>query len=617
MIVPLEKLFIACRRSDMKQMLHTIRSASCLHLEPSKPLESNNSDHFTKLITQIESAIRILQQCCVSKTTKFTWDCNLSTKESQQLVAHILETWKTIQELETGLHSIQEDINRHTWFGQVHPEDVLFIRSNGLDLRFFRISTRELPQTAPVHMELLSWNQLTSTGVVGLVGPNHINSIPPKFEALSIPDGTLSALKERREAINQRLERENEKLLRMSRFMADLQRLRSTFQDKKNWNEAVCTAFKQESIFALQGWISANAIPNIKQRFSDARIDVALMHRPPTAEETPPTLLTHHRFIKPVAGLFPVLGSYPGYNEVDIAGIFSIALPIFCALLIADGGYGLLLILLASIFITRISSESNRSLTVFLIMVGAVTLIWGLLISSFFGIGKDTLMSSQGSFAIVSETLTHITIFEGAYTDDTVVALLMRLSFVIGTVHMSIARIWRSIHLYPSPEMISHVGFGVFLWGILLSVNTLVLEDPVHPLMKPLLLAGGGLAILFSFPKQPWFRRLLYGMASFPLTAVSALSDTISYIRLMAVGLASTILAATFNELAIEASQQFTWGAGVTILVIGHSLNLGLAMVALFAHGVRLNMLEFSNHLGLSWTGYPFRPFTLHSKKEN
>ena len=95
-------------------------------------------------------------------------------------------------------------------------------------------------------------------------------------------------------------------------------------------------------------------------------------------------------------------------------------------------------------------------------------------------------------------------------------------------------------------------------------------------------------------------------MANFPLSMLSAFSDVISYVRLMAVGLASSVLAVSFNEMARDTD---AWPLAVLVLVFGHSLNLGLAMIAMFAHGVRLNMLEFCNNLGMQWTGYPYRPF--------
>ena len=66
------------------------------------------------------------------------------------------------------------------------------------------------------------------------------------------------------------------------------------------------------------------------------------------------------------------------------------------------------------------------------------------------------------------------------------------------------------------------------------------------------------------------------------------------------------MLAVSFNEMAFEAS---FLPITIIVLVLGHGLNIGLAMIAMFAHGVRLNMLEFGSNLGMQWAGYPFRPF--------
>ena len=85
-----------------------------------------------------------------------------------------------------------------------------------------------------------------------------------------------------------------------------------------------------------------------------------------------------------------------------------------------------------------------------------------------------------------------------------------------------------------------------------------------------------------------------------------AFSDVISYVRLMAVGLASSVLAVSFNDIAFQAD---ILPITILVLVFGHSLNVGLALIAMFAHGVRLNMLEFSSNLGIEWGGHPFRPF--------
>jgi V/A-type H+-transporting ATPase subunit I len=89
-----------------------------------------------------------------------------------------------------------------------------------------------------------------------------------------------------------------------------------------------------------------------------------------------------------------------------------------------------------------------------------------------------------------------------------------------------------------------------------------------------------------------------------------------SYIRLMAVGLASYHIAAAFNELGASLADTATWFAAAPVIVFGHSLNIGLAIIAIFAHGVRLNMLEFSNNSGVQWAGYPYNAFGQSEVKE-
>jgi V/A-type H+-transporting ATPase subunit I len=96
------------------------------------------------------------------------------------------------------------------------------------------------------------------------------------------------------------------------------------------------------------------------------------------------------------------------------------------------------------------------------------------------------------------------------------------------------------------------------------------------------------------------------------LTGVSRMfGDILSYLRLFALGLASSSLALTFNDLAVQVRQALP-GEGlllaILILLVGHAINLALSVLSGFVHGLRLNFIEFFNW-GLSDEGYPFRPF--------
>lgn len=141
----------------------------------------------------------------------------------------------------------------------------------------------------------------------------------------------------------------------------------------------------------------------------------------------------------------------------------------------------------------------------------------------------------------------------------------MKLSFLLGTIHLSVAQLRQALRYLPAPKFLSHVGWAAFLWGMLGLVWFLFFgsqrqpPEPISPAAIWLLLVGGAMAILFAYPSRNPAKMIGFGLASFPLAAVGTFSDTISYIRLMAVGMASTVIGQTFNGLGAQAAGTATW----------------------------------------------------------
>ena len=95
------------------------------------------------------------------------------------------------------------------------------------------------------------------------------------------------------------------------------------------------------------------------------------------------------------------------------------------------------------------------------------------------------------------------------------------------------------------------------------------------------------------------------------LGVVNVFSDIVSYIRLWAVALAGGAISATVNEMAGPMLGHLAmFICAILILTVGHGLNMILNVLSVIVHGVRLNTLEFSTHLGMSWTGFKYRPFS-------
>jgi V/A-type H+/Na+-transporting ATPase subunit I len=159
------------------------------------------------------------------------------------------------------------------------------------------------------------------------------------------------------------------------------------------------------------------------------------------------------------------------------------------------------------------------------------------------------------------------------------------------------------------------IGWLVMIDALYFLVLMLVINASINMTVVSIVIASGFLlVVLFSAqgPGIPFLKGLAGGAAGLFTTflnSISAFSNIISYIRLFAVGMASLAIAQSFNNMASGLLQGFALPAGILVLVIGHGLNLVMALLSVVVHGVRLNLLEFSGQLGMEWTGVVYDPF--------
>jgi V/A-type H+-transporting ATPase subunit I len=200
---------------------------------------------------------------------------------------------------------------------------------------------------------------------------------------------------------------------------------------------------------------------------------------------------------------------------------------------------------------------------------------------------------------------------------------MMLLCFTIGVSHLMLARIWNGICKINDTTAIAEFGWAGILLFMYFVTNSIVgIFSSIPQVM--FYVFGFSLIAVFAFtvkPSELKSRGAELGML--PLNIMSALGDIISYVRLFAVGLASVKVAENFNSMAIGlVSGADEWWLKaifsilmVLILILGHALNLVMAGLSILVHAVRLNTLEFSNHKGISWAGYAFKPFRKTKEK--
>ena len=128
---------------------------------------------------------------------------------------------------------------------------------------------------------------------------------------------------------------------------------------------------------------------------------------------------------------------------------------------------------------------------------------------------------------------------------------------------------------------------------------------------------------MFNNPDKNFFLRPLTGLWEFYQFVTGFLGDFLSYIRLFALGLASGLLGNAFNQIAFmilpgypESTDYLSplMAVSVIILLVGHTLNLGLSLLGSFVHPLRLTFVEFYKNLDFKGGGVAYQPFLLKQR---
>jgi V/A-type H+/Na+-transporting ATPase subunit I len=402
-------------------------------------------------------------------------------------------------------------------------------------------------------------------------------------------------------------------------------------------------------VFAIEAWVPATRVKGLLGLLSGLSVyceQIAIEHH-----DRVPTCMENSGAAKIGEDLVHIYDA-PSTTDKDPSLWVLLFFSIFFAMIIADAGYGLIYLSLG-LFLKwkfhRISGNAKRFIKL-LIILGSASIVWGVLISSFFGMKIDPdnpivkisplhylvqhkaeyLMSVKDSVYeeylrqfpdIASAQNGHDFLNKAAITQNGKVEyvaldrmndnILMEIALLMGILHISFS-FARSVRRHWAG-----VGWILFMIGgyiyfpLILQATTIanfmgwVPLDMASIIGRTLLFGGYAVAILSTCFQHGIKTGIAEG-----LHPTKIFGDVLSYIRLYALALAGSLMAITFNQMGESVNMVL----GIFIILLGHLVNLVIVAMAGTIHGLRLNFLEWY-HYCFEGGGKLFNPLQLKRPK--
>ncbi|MFR7810748.1 MAG: V-type ATP synthase subunit I, partial [Butyricimonas faecihominis] len=364
-----------------------------------------------------------------------------------------------------------------------------------------------------------------------------------------------------------------------------------------------------EKVIALEGWIPVEREAEMRS-FLETK-DVYFEFTRPTPEDDVPVQLKNNAYSKlfePVTEMFAL----PQYRELDLTPFLAPFFMLFFGMCMGDGGYGLI-IWLACFIIGRKASPSVKGYLVLGQYLGIMTVIVGLLTGSFFGIALDSV-EWPWLAGVKSLFLTEANYgkYLGGYNPMMIIAVAVGIIQILYGMCLNAARLTKQFGFKYAVSTLGWV-VAIILLGVLIGLPMLKVVIRRFEIRALRSVRAFALTIYFYNSPEKGFSLISGPDCGERTTWLGLLGDTLSYIRLFAIGLTGSILGGVFNTLAFQLTDGLPFIvkfiAVFLILLVGHSINFGLCMISSFVHPMRLTFVEFYKNAGFEGGGKQYAPF--------
>ena len=603
MIVKMSKYAFMVYHREYDAFLTTLRELGVVHVkETNSVLDNAELQALLAERKQVSTAIRYCKNLnSQTKEVTVAPARGLTKAEGLKLVGKLEEMQEKQAQLQAAKVSLEKDIAYMDIWGEFSYANIRRLKKAGFDVTFFSCPTSKYePKWGEEYNAFLvnNFQSVTYFVTVTKTGtPSDIDAERPKM-----PDRGLAKLHLAMEQLLDNIKVLNNQLKEYATKQYNtLVELEKNIQNEFNLSNTLVQTDREagDKLMLLEGFVPTEEAPAMevaleKEGYYFQELDIQDGDRVPIKLKNN----KFNRLYEPITKMF----SLPNYTEFDPTPLFAPFFMLFFGLCFGDGGYGLLVLLACSFFKRKVNPDFKPYLTLFQYL-GLAAIIVGTCTGSFFGIALADVpaLSKVKDYFVSSDNL-------------------MTFSIVIGLVQIIFGKTVAAFKMKAQKGV--KYSIAPFAWVFVITALALAFGLPMLNLQLPetvktvfigIAVIGLVVAYLYNSPGKNIFLNFGTGLWNTYNMASGLLGDTLSYIRLFAIGLTGAILGGVFNQLAVD----MTEGMNIVlravcmllILLVGHAINIGLCTISSLVHPLRLIFVEYYKNAEFEGGGKEYRPF--------